>query len=448
MKHKITALFLLIGLLGFSIEPLQEIRVQLDTQSPLFPIYLSHIDAVNSTFPASYIKELEKVISFDFSYNGKTKVASKTKEKELLLLSNDKQSVNLKALGTSFAVFFSIKEKNLHCKAFNLLEGQAKPFPEIPLTGSLAQDRQILHKLNDAIHKALFKEDGIAYSRILYSYQNKTSPQEDSWDSEIVECDWDGENAKVITKEKGYCVTPVLIPKGEGMGKDLFLYVSYKTGQPKIFISSLEEGKGKKVVDIRGNQILPAISKKRDKLAFICDASGRTDLFVQSIQPETGRTGTPKQLFSYPRSTQASPTFSPDGSKIAFVSDKDGATRIYSVSSEADSKRPIPHLITKKSRESSCPAWSPDGVKLAYSAKTEGIRQIWIYNFATGEENQLTSGPGNKENPCWASNSLHIVFNSTDGNNSDLYIVNLNQPEAVKITKNQGKKHYPTWGPR
>jgi TolB protein len=106
------------------------------------------------------------------------------------------------------------------------------------------------------------------------------------------------------------------------------------------------------------------------------------------------------------------------------------------------------HLITKKSRESSCPTWSPDGTKLAYSAKTDGIRQIWTYDFTTGEESQLTFGPGNKENPCWANNSMHLVFNSTDGNSSDLYVVNLNQPEAIKITKGQGKNHYPTWGPR
>jgi TolB protein len=426
----------------------QEIRVLLDTQSSLSPIYLSHINCTDSSFPANYIKELEKVLLFDFNYNGKTKVANKSKEKELLLISSDQQSALLKGIEAPFALAFSLKQKSLQCKVYSLLDGRTKSFHDIHLTGALSQDRQKLHKLSDAVYKTLFHEEGIAYSRILYCYQSKNESSDASWKSEIIECDWDGENAKVITEEKSYCVTPVLIPKGEGMNKEMFLYVSYKTGQPKIFIASLEEGKGKKAVDIRGNQILPAISKKRDKIAFICDATGRTDLFVQPIQPETGRTGTPKQLFSYPKSTQASPTFSPDGSKIAFVSDKDGAARIYCIPSEAGNKRANATLLTKKSRESSCPAWSPDGTKLAYSAKTEGTRQIWIYDFSTGDEKQLTYGPGNKENPCWANNSLHIVFNSTDGVSSDLYIVNLNQPEAVKITKGTGKKHYPTWGPR
>ena len=228
----------------------------------------------------------------------------------------------------------------------------------------------------------------------------------------------------------------------------MFLYVNYKTGQPKIYISTIDGTHNSKAVDIRGNQLLPAISKKRDQIAFICDASGRADLFVQSIEPASGKMGTPVQLFSYPRSTQASPTFSPDGTKIAFASDKDGSTRIYMIPSKRGEKRSLPTLITKKNRENSCPSWSPDGTKLAYSAKTEGIRQIWIYDFSTGEERQLTFGEGNKENPSWAENSLHLVFNSTDSSSSDLYLVNLNQPEAIRITNGPGKKHYPTWGPR
>ena len=111
-------------------------------------------------------------------------------------------------------------------------------------------------------------------------------------------------------------------------------------------------------------------------------------------------------------------------------------------------KRPDPVLLTKRNNENTCPAWSPDGTKLAYSAKTNGVRQIWVYDFTTKEERQLTFGPGNKENPAWAPDSVHLVFNSTDATASELYLVNLNQPEALRISKGPGKKHYPSWGAR
>ncbi len=443
MKCKALFLFILsfITCTLFASEAPQEIRIHLLTESSLSSIYLSEITGASSTFPPSYLKELEKVLRHDFHYNGKTTVQDKNPEKEKSL-----QSGAISSIQAPFAISFSLKGKNLQAKAFDILANSAKSFPEITLTGSLSEDRKQLHKLSDSLHKALFNSEGIASSKILYSFQKKDSSGQ--LISEIAECDWDGENIRSLTHENSYCINPVVIPKGEKFHKDLFLYVSYKTGQPKIFISSKEEGKGKKVVDIRGNQMLPAISRQRDKLAFICDASGRTDLFVQSIQPETGQIGTPKQIFSYPRSSQGSPTFSPDGSKIAFVSDKDGTPRIYQISSEVKSTRQPSHMITKKNKENTCPSWSPDGIKLAYSAKTEGVRQIWIYDFVSGEEKQLTYGPGNKENPCWAANSLHIVFNSTDDNYSDLYVVNLHQPNAIKITKGPGKKHYPAWGSR
>ena len=434
------------------LETPQEIRVQLTTKSSLSPIYTSYIVASDDTLQSSYLKELERILEYDFQYNGKTQVVAHSQEKERMLVSKDTAvAFNIpkwKASGIPYVVQLSVKNKKVTASICNVVTGSVKVFSDTVLSGRLQEDRRQVHKLADAIYCALFQENGISSSRILYSYQNKAFDDSSKNVAEIWECDWDGSNSSQVTHENTYCISPVLIPKGGAFHQDMFLYVSYKSGQPKIFISSFKGSIGQKAVDLRGNQLLPAISQNRDMMAFICDASGRADLFVQPIQPENGRMGTPVQLFSFPRSTQASPTFSSDGSKIAFASDKDGSTRIYIIPTRRGEKRAIPQLITKKNRENSCPSWSPDGTKLAYSAKTEGIRQIWIYDFISGEEYQLTSGSGNKENPCWAANNLHLVFNSTDSHMSDLYLVNLNQTDAIKITNGPGKKHYPSWGPR
>lgn len=431
----------------------QEIRVHLATTNPLQPIYIGKIQAQNSTFDPAYLAQLENILSYDFNYNGSTKVVSRSAEKEQLLYAKDNaDAFNLsswKNLGINYVIRCQINGRSLNASTYNVQNGSLKTFAEIPLYGDLNNDRRQIHKLADSIHKILFNSEGVASSRILYAYQVK-NPRQDGgeWISEIWECDWDGANARQLTHDESYSVTPVAIPFNPHYSNDRFLYVSYKMGQPKIYIGSLKGGEGKRLIDLRGNQLLPAISLKRDKVAFICDAGGRTDLFVQPFNPETGEVGKPIQLYSYPRSTQASPTFSPDGSKIAFVSDKDGGMRIYVIPAVSSEKRANAQMISKQNRENSCPCWSADGTKLAYSAKTNGIRQIWIFDFGTGEEWQLTSGPGNKENPYWAPDSKHIVFNSTDNSSSELYIANMNQPEAMKISRGPGKKHYPTWGAR
>ncbi len=439
--------------LSWAAQEKEEIRVHLPSESSLYPIYVGRLQAHTPLLEPSHLSTLEAVLSYDLNYNGSTKVCAQSTEKEQLLLQKQPSAAfhpaTWKGFGISYAIKWHVEQKILHAALFNAQDGSVKTFSDIPLSGDLKEDRRQIHKLSDGIYKALLHKEGVAHSRILFAYQvKKPLPDGSEWISEIWECDWDGANLRQITHEGSYSVSPVLLPHSSIYANDKFLYVSYKKGQPKIFIASLNDGDGKRLIDLRGNQLLPAMSLKRDKMAFICDASGRTDLFLQPFHPANGETGKPIQLFSYPRSTQASPTFSPDGSKIAFVSDKDSGTRIYVIPAAASEKRPNAVMITKQNRENSCPAWAPDGTKLAYSAKTNGIRQIWIYDFGKGEEWQLTSGPGNKENPAWGPDSNHIVFNSTDDNSSELYIVNLNQPEAIKISRGPGKKHYPTWGPR
>lgn len=453
MKYKsLVCLSLLLA--PFAYAENQEIRVHLSTASSLAPVYVGKFDG-QASFDRSYLDQLESAFQYDLNYNGVTKTLPQNEQKEKVLSAQDPKQAFVPALWKSFGVAYAIRvtiiDKILSAHVFSTQSGSLKHFSDIPLSGTLAQDKRQIHRLADSIHKSLFGKEGVATTRILYAMQvSETRADSGRWTSEIWECDWDGSNARQITRERSYCVTPVFIPANAKYpgANDRFLYVSYKLGQPKIFLASLKEGIGRRLVDLRGNQLLPAISHQRDKMAFICDASGRSDLFLQTFNPQTGDVGKPVQLFSYPHSTQASPTFSPDGSKVAFVSDKDGHMRIFVIPVALSEKRAEAQLISKQNNENSCPSWSPDGRKLAYSAKTNGVRQIWTYDFATREEKQLTSGPGNKENPSWAPDSLHLVFNSTDGSSSELFVVNLNQPEAIKISKGQGKKHYPTWGPR
>lgn len=419
----------------------EEIRVELATQEKLTPLYLTKWQT-SGALAQSYVQQLRSVLQFDMQYSGYSKVMASDEQIEKALSDPAVTAFQPQNCGSAHHVLKGVVEdKKLNFYLYSVKTGSLKQFQNIALTGDLSKDRRQVHKLSDAIVKALFDVEGVANSRVLYSVQ--VNPGDQKWRAEIWECDWDGANARQVTSEDSYAITPVLIP-----GRESFLYVCYKNGLPKIFLSNVKNRTGQRLIDLRGNQLLPAISPKRDKIAFVCDASGRADLFAQSLDASGIPQSKPTQLFSFPNSSQGSPTFSNDGKQIAFVSDKDGSARIYVISAEGGSHRATPYLITKANRENTCPSWSPDGTKLAYSAKSNGIRQIWIYDFVAREERQLTAGPGNKENPVWGADSLHILFNSTDPSSSELYIVNLNQPEAVKITQGPGKKHYPTWGTR
>jgi len=432
-----------------------EIVVTLATESSLSPLYFPPLAVQGSELNSNYIQQLEKVLNFDFEHNGSTFVVKPTAGNDALATASGFQSMGnpkeWKSQNIYYVVKGQINGKSLSFLMFDVQKQNLKSADPIALTGNLSQDRRSLHRIADTIHKAFFNKDGIATTKILFSLKDVALSTKKDQVSEIWEMDYDGGNARQITTEKSYSISPYYIPPKAGFSTGGFVYISYLIGQPKIYAASTKDGKGHRLVQLKGNQLMPTISLQRDKVAFISDVTGNPDLFIQNFSPETGAIGKPQQIFSAKQATQGSPTFSPDGTKVAFVSNKDGSPKIYVI--------PIPEagtslnnikaaLITKVNRENSAPSWSPDGSKIAYCARSKDARQIWIYDFTTNKESQVTSGAVNKENPSWASNSLHLVFNSADKGDSQIYLINLNQSEATAITTGKGDKRFPNWEPR
>lgn len=417
-----------------------ELFISIPVHQTFYPLYITKVQEQDGSLPGEYLQELYEILTQDFSLNGKHSLLPYCQNKEKLSQNELQNKSVWKTLNVAHVLKLTAKNTQLHAQLYLTSESSLKTFPDMPLTGDLNRDRVALHALADTIFSWIFKINGIASTKILFA---KEIPEEGKqpweWPSEIWECDYDGANSHQITYEKNFCISPVSAADGS------FYYINYKHGQPKIYQSSIGSGAGKGLISLPGNQLLPALSKKGDKLAFICDASGRADLFLQHLDAKGRPTGKPIQLYSYPRSVQASPTFSPDGRRIAFVSDRDGTPRIYLISLTGSRALPEAQLLTKQNRENICPSWSPDGTKIVYSAKTNGTRQIWIYDFEKKEEKQLTFGPHHKENPNWALSSKHIVFNTTDPSYYELYIFEIESGKTRKISDGPGKKHYPNW---
>ncbi len=410
----------------------QNLEVHLATRSTLKPVYL----AANS-------EEWKSILEFDLNNGGFGSVVPKREDlEETLHFPNVRDDFNLSAWKNekiSYCIALYASQNTIEITAFNIEQGTSKKYPPIP------KERKALHRLADALHKDLFGKEGIASLRLIYAQRTKNETEKGlDWLSEIWVCDADGANAKQITSEKSYCLSPYFIPNTT----DEFFYVSEKSGQSKIYRASLSHPKGELMVDLRGNQALPCMTKKGHLMAFITDAAGRPDLFVQSFDSQGKVTGKAKQLYSAPRATQATPTFSPDGKRVAFVSDKDGPPRIYVLNVVNGKERARPQLVTRVNRENTSPSWSPDGTKLAYSAKVDGVRQIWAYDFETDTETQLTTGSAIKENPSWAPDSFHLVYNTESEESCELYLTHLNQGDPIKITSGSGQKRFASWESR
>lgn len=420
----------------------EDLEVALPTRSSLRPVYLSKLYTDPPQSDWRYLEELRSVLEFDLNTSGyfsTLEVGENPLHFPDVRSQFDLKFWKLKKIPYVFAI--QIQQNRFSLIAFDIEKGSSKKYPDFSISGRIEEDRKPLHSLADTLLKDLVGVEGIASLHLIYTVKMKNS-------SEIYLCDSDGYNNRQITSENSYCLSPSFLPYVTDNLE--FYYVSYKVGQPKIYRASLSNPKGEPMVSLRGNQMLPAIARKGNQMAFITDVAGRPDLFIQNLDATGKMIGKARQLFSSPRATQASPTFSPDGKQIAFVSDKDGPPRIYrmAVTGPKETKRAHPQLITKKNRENTSPAWSPDGKKLAYSAKVDGVRQIWIYDFTTDEEIPLTTGPENKENPSWAPDSLHLVYNTESEDTCELYLIDLNEPLPVQISKGAGQKRFASWEKR
>jgi TolB protein len=428
-------------------EDTDPIVVQLSGETALLPTYISLIKSGENSFSESYLRTLVQVLTFDMNHNGLTYVEKTTPAKENLAHSLSQDLSFWVDHGTYYVIQLSVRDKQLGVRLLLINSNEIARIDGLNLSGNLSQDRRIIHALSDKIFKTLFHAEGIASARILYTLK-KQDPLSKKWISEVFEADYDGGNPRQITHTQSYHVMPSYVPPSPGQRSGSFVCVSYQIGQPKIYLGDLQTGKTQRFSLLKGNQLMPCFSLKRDKVAFICDVTGNPDLFLQDFDPEKGPLGKPRQIFTTYKATQGSPSFSPDGKKIAFVSNKDGHPRIYVIDIPAPGvalKDIKAKLISKAVTESSAPAWSPDGKKIAYCAMTKGTRQIWVYDFETDTEQQLTCGPGNKENPAWAPNSLHIMFNSTEPNQSELYLTHLLHPQVTPIPLGSGEKHFPAW---
>lgn len=436
-------LLLLFSLCLNAAEDKDPIVVHLEGETRLLPLYASSWNLEKPELSPDYLQQLESILRFDLGHNGGTFLVKNSKA---LDTQREERLSEWQKAQVFYLVKTNIQGKKLSVRLLQVNSGTVKALESIPLTGSMAQDRKKMHHIADTLYKELFGKEGVASTRFIYTLKTQQGPKK--WQSDLWEADYDGAHARQILKSAGYSVTPVYFPSFSGKLSQNYLFVSYLNGQPKIYIGSVENEAYKRLTPMRGNQLMPAISRQRDKIAFVSDITGNPDLFVQAFSPEAGAVGKPHQIFAAHKATQGSPCFSPDGKQIAFVSNKDGAPRIYLIKIPAPGtslKEIKAELISKKNRESTAPAWSPDGSKLAYSAMTNGVRQIWIYDFEKKNERQLTAGVQNKENPTWAPNSLHLIYNSTGNGNSELYLINLNQPEAVKISSGSGEKRFPNW---
>lgn len=197
-------------------------------------------------------------------------------------------------------------------------------------------------------------------------------------------------------------------PMWSSDGADLY-FVSDRTGNQNLWTRSVSGGEARQLTNFNSGRVLwPAISSDGNSIVFERDFG----VWVYDRASNSAKQ-VPIALRGAPAGNAIDHVVlnsgirdlavSPDAKKVAFLvhgevfaaSAKDGgdATRVSNTAGAEGQLR-----------------WAPDSRKLLYASDRDGISHLFLYDFATRTETQLTRGPGGDVTPQWSPDGRSIAY--------------------------------------
>jgi tricorn protease len=190
-------------------------------------------------------------------------------------------------------------------------------------------------------------------------------------------------------------------------GKTLF-YVSDRSGAQNVWRHEPGKPAGQVTRFTAGRVLWPSISADGRRIAFerdfeiwLCDtASGRAE--AVRINRRGAPAGPAVEHLSLTNQIQQL-ALSPDGKKLAFVVHGE----VFAASSKdgGDAAR-----VTNTAAAESQVTWAPDGRRLAYLSDRDGVNHLFLYDFRTAAESQLTRDALDDALPVFSPDGKSIAF--------------------------------------
>jgi Tol biopolymer transport system component/imidazolonepropionase-like amidohydrolase len=252
----------------------------------------------------------------------------------------------------------------------------------------------------------------------------------------------DGEERKVETAS-GVVDAPSWGPGGQ------IVYHSAATGTSRLETAGKPLTSDENAFDFRVSWASPTeffyVSDGKIRKRSLTDDSAQTVEFKATLPVTPAHYTRRKRDFDSTVPRQAlgivRPVLSPDGKKVAFAAVGD----IYVMPIGAK-----PENITRDRYLDTDPAWSPDGRELVYSSDRGGdLLQLWIHNFQSGQDRQLTHLTTQPMGATWSPDGTRIAFFDVDGmwRAASLSVVDVATGKVIKIHNSLFGPGIPTWSP-
>ncbi len=294
-----------------------------------------------------------------------------------------------------------------------------------------ANQRRVAHIIADAIYEKITGEKGYFDTRVVFVDE---SGAKNARKKRLAIMDQDGANVRYLSDGRAIVLTPRFSPNRQEI-----TYMSYESGQPKVYLLQIETGQRELVGNFPGMTFAPRFSPDGQKVIMsLLRDDGNSNIFAMDLRSRSTTRLTDSTAID------TSPSYSPDGSQIVFTSDRGGGSgrsQIYVMGADGSN----PHRISFGDGVYSTPVWSPRGDLIAFTKQSGGEFQIGVMKTDGSGERILSSG-FQQEGPTWAPNGRVLMFFRDSAGGPKLVSVDLTGRNEQQIpTANYASD--PAWSP-
>jgi tricorn protease len=217
---------------------------------------------------------------------------------------------------------------------------------------------------------------------------------------------WIVNNAKYTQLTKGGAKDAW--PMWSADAKSLY-FMSDRSGAQNVWSMTASGGAAKAVTTFKDGRVLwPSISRDGKTIAFergfgiwtVDTATNQAHEVAITLRGAPAATAVEHRTFS---DQIQELSLSPDGKKIAFAVHGE----IFSASAKdgGDAMR-----VTTTAGEEAELSWAPDSRRLAYRSDRDGTNHLYLYDFSTAKETQLTTGTARDDVPRFSPDGKWIAF--------------------------------------
>jgi tricorn protease len=224
-------------------------------------------------------------------------------------------------------------------------------------------------------------------------------------------------------------------------------FVSDRSGAQNIWAQSSSPGsEARQITKFQDGRVLwPVISYDGKTIVF------ERDFGIWKLDTSSGQaSAVPLTRRSAPQSPESQHltlnsqfqelVLSPDGKKIAFIAH--GEVFAASAKDGGNAKR-VTYTVPPESN----PAWSTDSKQIVYSSARDGDARLFLYDFTSDKEMQLTQqGPGNDSDAIFSPDGKYIAF-ERDGREVRLYDIAQKQDRLLSSSDVRRSPAPLVWSP-